>query len=304
MKYGSETKKRSVKKIVILVVISLAALVVIAALCESLGLFPGSLLNRFAVERYLHSQYQKDCQVTYREYDRITKTYGYDCRLDGVVFFMSASHLQVRDDGYFEEFLQNKELLRALEQNLSVLLEARLEAQEISLDLSSLKVEMRLPREAYPDSDQTTVDRLREHHLSEAKLTVSLLAEKTSFEEYKKKVAIALAQLQEICPTVPSFCQFFYYYDAGPGQELVLQYESQIPAFLFSSDENGVLHTSGMHFIVELSDEQARKVKLYGMFRIVYLVCIVGTIVGLSLLWIVRKRRRMRAKAGKNKSPD
>lgn len=289
----------SPRKIALLVLACVLGIVLLLVILEGLGLFPGSFFNRLAVEHYLEDRYQmEDCTIVEGTFDKENKVYSFQCQWEGKTFPMTASRLQVRQDGYHHQYLCNQELSKAVNESLTTTFLAKLEATELPILDATVYLEYDFLRTQYPVCDEATVQKAIDAHLSQGKLTIWLLGEKTDFEAYKDLIVKTLPVVREMTPKIGETCQFFYYYGApefGLSERLpTMQFESQVPPYLYDSADSQVRNSSGVHYIVELTPEQAKKLKYYGIAQTIYVVCVAGTVIGLSILWIVRRRRRVK----------
>ena len=82
--YDDESKGK-LQKVFKPLLIALAFVIGICLLClafEAAGVFPGSLLNRFAVSSFLSDQYGGEI-VSFERYDQESGNYIYKCTVDG-----------------------------------------------------------------------------------------------------------------------------------------------------------------------------------------------------------------------------
>ena len=120
--------------------------------------------------------------------------------------------------------------------------------------------------------------------------------EGVEFSEYK---VIAYQITDMVSKTIEAqFAQlqlFYYRLPTGSETENVMQYESKVPGYLFGKDQKTVVTASGVHFVVEADEELTQKTKIYYGVKEIYLVVLTVTVVGLTILLIVRsvnKRKR------------
>lgn len=260
------------------------AILVVSIFCESLGVFPGSLLNGFSVQKYLKDSYPDlDYSITNTYYDKKIDKYVYECEFEEGTFRITAKGLGVYEDGYFDNYLRDNDLIK-----------------ELSLYIENLlKDEIPLKSAEYIHDIEKGVYQSAEDALDGTKgkyvVLLEVAGQSLGFDKYKELSAEYSKKAYE---TELDFSRLriFYFREPKEGEtEAVLQYESNIDKALLYHDAEVVEKAANTHFIVELDPKLERDYKIYTFFQRFYLIFLLGTVLILSVVWIVRKYRKLKA---------
>lgn len=297
-----KSNRQKLKKRLLIAFFIIAAFCVLLLWLESAGLFPGNVFNAWRVSGYLRSQYGKqDYHIRYTSYDTAEKCYVYTCEAEGRSFEMRAARLSVKRDGYYKTFLCSPEMESLVAEQLQAVFAEAWEAYRNEAEADDPKTTLEttfsisVPKTAYPEvTVQTALEALSEYG-NTLRITASLHGKAIPFDQYKGLVHDVLYILQQHAEQRPEHLQVFYYRtadsDGGSGAEQ-MQYESRLSGYQLDYNRDGVMNSTNTHFYVELSEKQIRDLKRYQTMRIVYICVLCATIAGLSLLWIVRRRRK------------
>lgn len=138
-------RKTRIKLWLFTALVVIFALFIVTIFCESLGVFPGSLLNRFSVQKYLKDSYPDlDYSITNTYYDKKIDKYVYECEFEEGTFRITAKGFGVYEDGYFDNFLKDNELIKELSGHIENLLkdEIPLKAQNIFMILKKAYIKV------------------------------------------------------------------------------------------------------------------------------------------------------------------
>ncbi len=317
-------------KIKIAVTAVILSLVVIAAViiaCESFGVFPGDYCNRIAVNSYMKKAHKGvDYTIVSQSFEEDdSKNYGttpknkyyvYECRLDntehkGETFEIAAYGFKVVSDGYYEEFLRNKELEEKVNTavNEKVKLEYVKAYPDSDIRIFDVDCNTILPYSKYgEEKDDSTAEKVVNSLDNNFEITIYMSGDKISFGAYKKIAAQIVDVIHDRLQYKPTFTQLLYYRNFEQGEvpdkkdvvkdNKILSYESSIDYYQLSFNIEGA---SGMHYYVEVSDSEYKKLKAYTIFQYVYIIFVTLVIIALLTLWTVRKFKKW-SKAGKTNS--
>lgn len=273
-------KKAKVRFTIFICVVSVVALVILCLFLESLGVFPGSLMNKFSVQRYIGKNYP---DLSYRidsyYYSDQNDRYVFNCSsLDGD-FTVTSKSLNVISDGYYDTYLKDTALL----EELSDLIKERIKDK---VPADSVEFSYRLVKGEYGNAEEA-LDKLKGKY----GLVVKITGKRLSFDEYKALAAEYASEIREK-GYLPDVLQLFYYREDE--NEPVLQYESGVTRSILMLDREGIRNSRDTHFIVELDDEQMRSYRIYMSVRKFYLGFLLVSILILSFIWIFRKYRKLK----------
>ena len=252
--------------------------------CESLGVFPGSLLNRFSVQKYLKDSYPDlDYSITNTYYDKKIDKYVYECEFEEGTFRITAKGLGVYEDGYFDNYLRDNDLIK----ELSLYIENLLKDE---IPLKSAEYIHDIEKGMYGN-----VEDALEGTKGKYVVLLEVAGQSLGFDKYKE---LAAEYAKKAFETELDFSRLriFYFREPKEGEtEAVLQYESNIDKALLYHDAEVVEKAANTHFIVELDPKLERDYKIYTFFQRFYLIFLLGTVLILSVVWIVRKYRKLKA---------
>ena len=297
--YDDESKGR-LQKVFKPLLIALAIVIGICLLClafEAAGLFPGSLLNRFAVSSFLSDQYGGEI-VSFARYDQASGNYIYKCTVDGKPCEIGAKGFKIRYDGYYNDYGRNVYFEGVVENDLSAFLNQRW-AEKYTDNTASwtCTIDIPLSDSAYPSAQ--TEDTEENEELIKAALkayggslcfTVEVRGTELSMDDYKGVVYRAVDILQQEMDNRPQSMQMYYY--RLNAEEPVLQYESTVQTFQFNYNESGIRRATDLHRYVEVPGELKTKANIYYTVKRIFLIVVSGTVIALSVLWCVRRYRK------------
>ena len=308
-------------KIKIGVTATVLSLVVIAAViivCESLGVFPGGYFDRIAVSSYMKKAHDGvEYTIISQSFERETSSeygsnqkdnyYLYECRLDntenkGGTFEIRAYGFEVISDGYFKDYLRNKELETAVCDTVSEQIIAEYENSYSGGDASLFEVncDTILTYEDYGEEfDESRVKEITASLEDNLEVTVYIKGNRIDFEQYKKIAAQVVDMVNVKLGYEPGYLQLLYYRSMDENEQtdgrdvvkdgLILAYESGIESYQISFD---IENESDMHYYVEISESDYKKMKIYNIVQYVYIIVVAIAVVALTALWSVRKFKK------------
>lgn len=273
-------KKAKVKLSLFIVIVSIIVLFILSVFLESLGLFPGSLVNRLSVSKYLKENYSDlDFRIADHYYDKQDACYVYHCSSPEGDFMVTAKGLNVISDGYYERYLKDSDLLEELSEAIKDQIMDKVPAD-------SVEFRYRIVKGEYKDTEEA-LQKLSGKY----ELVIKVTGEKITFDEYK---LLASDYGYEINAKgiKPKLLQIFYYRDDD--KEAVMQYESKIAGSILALDREIIRNSVDTHFIVDLDEQQLKTYKLFMFVQRFYLLFLMISILLLSGIWIFKKYRKLK----------
>ncbi len=297
--YDNENKGKMwkvLKPLLIALAIALGICLLSLALADA-GFFPGSLLNRFTAASFMEKTYGGEI-VSYDRYDKASGNYIYNGTADGKPCEIGVKNFKVRYDGYYHAYLRNKSFESVTEDYLNAFLNQKWTDQysdKTAIWYSTIDIPVK--DSAYPSAEaqgaaenEETIKNALKAYGGSLSFTLEIRGENITMEEYKGVVYRAVDILQQEMDNRPQSLQVYYYrQDAENG---VLQYESTLRGFQFDYNEAGIRKATDLHRYVEIPGELKTKVNIYYIVKCIFLIVVSGTVVGLSVLWCVRKYRK------------
>ncbi len=311
---SANTKKQKVKIALIIGVFSLAVLVFALLLLEGTGTFVGLLLNRPVAASYINKMYDgMECDFVKSEiinenverlgiesrkkayrFEYIVESYTgkYDGIKSGDRFYIDAYSFGVIEDGLYREYFADRELLDYVNKTLVEEMALSKDIEEAGVVADEVFFDLCIYDGEYEGAVEERFDALlAREKLGDTDCVIHLLGEKVAFDEYKKKVAAVAEFFKEEDEYKPGFLQVVYYYTNGDSR--VIQYESRLEFYEIDYEAEYIAKATGMHYIVELNEQQKTKVTAYNVVKYVYLIVVSVTVIGLSAYWVVRKVRKL-----------
>jgi len=284
-------KKTKTKLWLFTTLVVIISLLLVTVFCESLGVFPGSLLNRISVKNYLKDKYPDlDYKIANTYYDKKMDKYVFECESDEGGFRITAKGLGVYEDGYFDNYLKDNDLIYEISEYIENILkdEIPLKSAEYIYDI----------RKGTYESVEEALKGTKGRYV----VLLEVEGKSLSFDKYKE---LAAEYSKKAFDSELDFASVRIFYFREPKEDeddVVLQYESNVDKTLLYHDEELVEKAANTHFIVELDPKLARDYKIYTFFQRFYLVFVLGTVLVLRVVWIVRKYRKI--KVGKTKGGE
>lgn len=126
-------------------------------------------------------------------------------------------------------------------------------------------------------------------------IELTFQGERLKFNEYKVLVYQIIQVINDKLDWIPLQMQVFYQrYPEGEETTNITEYESRVPNYLFEKDQGTVVNSSGTHFMIELDEVTEKKAKAYYTTKYIYLAVLSVTVIGLSVLFLVRQIRKHR----------
>ena len=279
------------KKPLLIAFLALIVIVSYVLYAETTGVFPGQLLNRPAVANYLEEKYpDTDFEITFNEFDKVRERYVYLCKTNTGMYLVTSKRFKVREDGYYRDYVCDRELSEAAG---SVLEDALLTLWE-GVEGSTLVPEVSMAVPGTTANQAASPESLLLQYGHTVKLTATITGDSIAYEDYVELAWKIMAQVRETIPdTQVDFIQMFYYREGN-----VLQYESHLHSISLIYSETGFKQAKNLHYYVELTDKHKDSIKWYSVIRIVNFIVIGGTVIGLGTLWIVRRYKKHKKDTG------
>lgn len=295
--YDKEDKgklRKILKRLLVALAIVIGVCILLLAL-EDVGLFPGNILNRVPVSSYINEKYG-DAKISYSRYDANSGYYLYNCTIDGKSCEFAAKGLKVRIDGYYNDYGRNKNYEKTTEEYLCDILNQKWAEQYTdNTAVWKCSIDIPLSDSAYPSGENeatgsTQIQNALKTYGGSLYFTIDVHGENISMDDYKGVFYRAVNILQKEMDNRPQSLQMFYYRKADGND--VMQYESSIKTFQFEYNEIGIRNATDIHRYVEVNSELKKKANIYYIVKCIFMIVLVGTIIGLSILWGVRRSRR------------
>lgn len=295
-----EGKLQKLKKPLLIALAVILGLIIISGALSSAGLFPGNILNRFAVSSYIEKKYGT-LGVEALKFDRYDDNAGhfvYKCKIGGRDCKIGAANFKVKYDGYYHSYCRNTYFEKITEKYLSDKLNI-LWAEKYADYSAEWETSIIIPLEddTFPKDtiEGESIDDLPakacKTYGGSLSFTLNIHGEKITMDEYPAVVYRAVNILQKELDNRPEKLQVFYYRADASGDD-VMQFESTIQTFQFNYNENGILNASDLHKYVEVPEDIQKKAVIYYTVKKTVIVVIFGTAAALSILWCVRAYRK------------
>jgi len=309
---GTNAGKNKVKIALVVGVFSLIVLAFVLLVLEGTGTFVGSWMNRPVAASYIDCTYEglevafvgseivnetvermgigvkKKC---YR-FEYIVASYSGDDYQGafsvGDKFYIEAYNFDVVNDGLYSDFLADDELTETLESSFLSALDSYDSFDEKGIEPVGAYYDLCVYENEFDGSaEQRLAALLVSDKIEDSDCVVHFQGAKIDFEKYKETAAVIVEFFKENKVFMPGFLQIIYYYENNG--ERVMQYESQFEFYELEYESQAIINGPDMHYIVELDESQALKLKIFNIVKIVYLVVVTATVFGLSTLWVVKK---------------
>lgn len=295
--YDEDDKgNKKIKKYLLIALAIIVSIIVVSLALTDIGLFPGNILNRFAVSSFLNNNYGNyDTEIVcYSGYDDKDDCYNYKCIVNNEECIISAHNFSVIYDGYYDYFCRNIYFQGLVRDYMNNYLEEKW--KETCTDYTSkwnCLIDIPLEDKRFPSND--TGEEISDELILEAcrlyggtfNFTVEIYGESLDMEQYRHVVYIPVSMLQKEMNNRPNQMQVFYYRNTS--KEPVLQFESTINTYQFDYNEIGISQSSDMHKYVEVPEDIQRNYNIYYITKTIFVIFLSVTVVALSIIWCVRK---------------
>jgi hypothetical protein len=330
---GTGSKVSTGNKVQIAVIIVIYAVVVAALACILLegAVTPvGVVLNKPFVSSYLRKNYSDlgykavsaapfNEKRDYLGVEMSVKGYRYTYKVTdisggshgtlkaGDTFTLEAYNYRVTYDEIYAEYACDKEINERFNEKMLEDFTEFAAAEELRFTPVAVNVDLMVPQGRYNAGSVNENLKAMEADgfVNKTDIVLHVTGPKVDYSEYRKNISAivrfyATGDGTETSITyagadknlLPRYLQIVYYYfnDAG---EKVMQYESQFTAAELKYTEDMAAAGNDIHYKVELTEKETRKLKAYTVVKNVYIYVLIATVVVLGGLWAVRRVRRL-----------
>lgn len=315
-------KKNKVLIGIIIAVYAILMLVLASIILEGTGCFVGEWLNRPAVDSYISKHYKGlgyKVTDTYFKYETEenygfnvkTKGYIYKCKVTSVkdgqygrlsvgdTFLIKSYNFKVYYDQIFLDYNLDAELSDAINEKV-------LSKYKDFFSGDSYRFE---PFEVYADTmpsyNEFQYDTLEKKVdaaissgiLGRGTLVLRVRGNNIGYNEYRQVISYVVDIANKDFSGydknyVPGSLQVIYYYADENGNDVAI-YESRFESSELNFSRDVAANANGIHYKMKPSDSEVTQYKVYSGFRLFYIIMLLVVVVGLSLLWVVRKVRKL-----------
>ncbi len=307
---------------VIIGIYSLALLVLASIILEGAGTFVGEWLNRPSVDSYMKKNYKGlgyKVADTYFKYETEenygfnikTKGYIYECKVTSVPegrygslsvgdrFLIKSYNFKVYYDQIFSEYNCDLELSSAINDRYLQKLKEFFKGEDYKFEPFAVYADtMPSYNEFKYGSMERNVDAaINSGIIGRGTAVLHVRGEKVGFDEYRRSISYIV----DFCSSsfegydknyVPASLQIIYYYRDEAGNDVAL-YESRFKSSELNFTRDVAANANGIHYKMKPSDSDITKYKVYNGFQLFYVITLLVVIVGLSLLWVIRKVKKL-----------
>ncbi len=310
-----EDKKKHTRRVILIVLLALIVVVSFVLYLEITGSRGGEFIDRITVSSYLKRNYGSEAgkfSIKYTGYNQVRSRYEYECTCDKGTFMMASSQFKVRYDGYYAEFKCDSQAEKAVEAYLKDYVASRWDDAEKGATWT-LTAKIRIPLSEGDNASDSAA--MLEKYGDTLELEASLKGNKLTFGEYKSLSYDFLDTLRSSMKVAPEFMQIFYYRfpddsDRDTEQAVtdaegnILSYESHLLNYMFNFNKQGYTSTDNVNFVVELGDKEKSSLRNYTIIRVVNFVIIGLAVVGLLILYFVRRSKKNKKRRIENESNE
>lgn len=275
-----------------------AGIALISLALSDAGFFPGNILNRFTVSSFLKETYGGEI-VSSEGYDSEKGYFVYRCTVDGQPCEIGAKSFRIRYDGYYHTYCRNTYFESVVTRDLNAFLTQKwADAYSDNTVTWSSTIDIPLSNPDFPsaegqggtEEETESVKKALKLYGGSLSFILEIRGENITMDRYKEVVYRAVEMIQQEMDNRPKHMQVYYFRQDAEGDHL--QYESTLSGFQFNYNKEGIQKATDLHRYVEIPSELETKVSIYYIVKCVFLIAVSGTVIALSILWIVRKYRK------------